>query len=203
MKRGRIWNFLDRLELKQLGAVVVVVLGLAIVMVITLFGVPKVPDADKATLVSGAFILIGTLVGAYTGVRVGSRGMEEAQANSQAAHKDLAAAMNEKAILTGELVAAIPEPRAAREALDRAEEKIARRAIDSKSATRAVFDAWFGARAPTRPDHPAYHDFATWIGEIAPQLPLPSYDEFEAWYREAVAKRLPPPGGAPERVGDA
>jgi hypothetical protein len=197
------WNWLYSRDLRGTGAVTVILVGMLIALAITFRAIPDVLDADRATLVGAAFTLIGTLAGSYTGVRVGAQGAEQARASSNAAHTELAAAIEEKAIVTGELVAAIPDKTAAHEALDRAHDRIARRATDSRSATRAVFEAWFRTRPLARPDHPAYHDFATWIGEIAPQLPLPSYDEFEAWYREAAAKPRPRPGGAPGRVGDA
>jgi hypothetical protein len=196
-------NWLYSRDLRGTGAVVVIIVGMLIALAITLRAIPDVASADRATLVGGAFTLIGTLAGSYTGVRVGSQGAEQARASTYRAHSELAAAMEEKAIVTGELVAAIPNPESAREALDRADERIARQATDSKFATRAVFESWFRTRPLTRPDHPAYHDFATWMGEVAPQLPLPSYDEFEAWYREAAAKQAPRPGGSPERPSDA
>jgi len=197
------WNWLYSRDLRGTGAVTVILVGMFIALAITLRALPDVLDADRATMVGAAFTLIGTLAGSYTGVRVGSQGAEQARASTYRAHSELAAAIEEKAIVTGELVAAIPNPDAAREALDRADERIARQATDSKFATRAVFESWFRTRPLSRPDHPAYHDFATWMGEIAPQLSLPSYDEFEDWYRETAAKRGPRPGGSPQQPRDA
>jgi hypothetical protein len=66
----------------------------------------------------------------------------------------------------------------------------------SSQGTRALFEAWLRDRTLPVPDHPAHDDFTRWLSGIDPQLPLPSYDEFEAWYREAAARRAPRPGGA-------
>jgi hypothetical protein len=62
------------------GAIIVVGLGLAFVFVITLVSLGTVPDEQKAAIVTAAFTVLGTIVGAYFGVRVGAHGKQEAEA---------------------------------------------------------------------------------------------------------------------------
>src|SRR5207244_12579395 len=61
------------------GAIVVVGLGLAFVFVIALVSLGTVPDSQKAAVVTAAFTVLGTIVGAYFGVKVGSAGRERAE----------------------------------------------------------------------------------------------------------------------------
>jgi hypothetical protein len=61
------------------GAIIVVGLGLAFVFVITLVSLGTVPDEQKAPIVTAAFTVLGTIVGAYFGVRVGAAGKGAAE----------------------------------------------------------------------------------------------------------------------------
>jgi hypothetical protein len=61
------------------GAIIVVGLGLAFVFVITLVSLGTVPDEQKAAIVTAAFTVLGTIVGAYFGVRVGAAGKGAAE----------------------------------------------------------------------------------------------------------------------------
>ena len=62
------------------GGLVVVVIGVVAVMTITSAALATVPGDERATVATGAFTVVGTIVGAYFGVRVGARGKEEAEA---------------------------------------------------------------------------------------------------------------------------
>ena len=61
------------------GAVLVVVLALLAVFWICFFLVGDVDSGDRGSVVTSAFTVIGTIVGAYTGVKIGSSGREEAE----------------------------------------------------------------------------------------------------------------------------
>jgi hypothetical protein len=62
------------------GGLVVVVVGVLAVMAITTASVASVPGEQAATVAAGAFTVLGTIVGAYFGVRVGAHGKTEAEA---------------------------------------------------------------------------------------------------------------------------
>lgn len=62
------------------GGLVVVVAGVLAVMTITTASVASVPGEQAATVAAGAFTVLGTIVGAYFGVRVGAHGKQEAEA---------------------------------------------------------------------------------------------------------------------------
>jgi hypothetical protein len=62
------------------GGLVVVVVGVLAVMTITTASVATVPGEQAATVAAGAFTVVGTIVGAYFGVRVGAHGKQEAEA---------------------------------------------------------------------------------------------------------------------------
>ncbi len=62
------------------GGLVVVVVCVLAVMAITTASIGSVPDEQKATVVAGAFTVLGTIVGAYFGVRLGAHGKSEAEA---------------------------------------------------------------------------------------------------------------------------
>lgn len=62
------------------GGLVVVVVGVIAVMTITTASVATVPGEQAATVAAGAFTVLGTIVGAYFGVRVGAHGKQEAEA---------------------------------------------------------------------------------------------------------------------------
>lgn len=102
------------------GAVFVVVLGLACVFIITLVALGTMPGSQKAAVVTAAFTVIGTIVGAYFGLKVGAAGKEEAEAARHAA-----------AVKVEEL-AARADPKSVEQALDRAQERLA--AEDARGA---------------------------------------------------------------------
>ena len=62
------------------GAVLVVGLGLAFVFVITLVALGTVPNSQKAAVVTSGFTVLGTIVGAYFGLKAGSAGKDQAEA---------------------------------------------------------------------------------------------------------------------------
>jgi hypothetical protein len=62
------------------GGLVVVTAGVAAVLVITSAAMGTVPEAERATVATAAFTVLGTIVGAYFGVRVGARGKDEVEA---------------------------------------------------------------------------------------------------------------------------
>ena len=62
------------------GGLVVVVVGVLAVMTITTASIATVPGEQAATVAAGAFTVVGTIVGAYFGVRVGAHGKQEAEA---------------------------------------------------------------------------------------------------------------------------
>jgi hypothetical protein len=61
------------------GGLVVVIVCVLAVMAITTTSIGSVPDEQKATVAAGAFTVLGTIVGAYFGVRVGAHGKAEAE----------------------------------------------------------------------------------------------------------------------------
>jgi hypothetical protein len=62
------------------GAVLVVGFGLAFVFVITLVALGTVPDSQKAAVVTSGFTVLGTIVGAYFGLKAGAAGKDQAEA---------------------------------------------------------------------------------------------------------------------------
>jgi hypothetical protein len=62
------------------GGLVVVVVCVLAVTTITTASMGTVPDEQKATVAAAAFTVLGTIVGAYFGVRVGAQGKSEAEA---------------------------------------------------------------------------------------------------------------------------
>ena len=62
------------------GGLVVVVVCVLAVMTVTTASIGSVPDEQKATVAAAAFTVLGTIVGAYFGVRVGAHGKSEAEA---------------------------------------------------------------------------------------------------------------------------
>jgi hypothetical protein len=95
------------------GAVLVVALGLAFVFIVTLVSLGTLPDNQKAAVVTAAFTVFGTIVGAYFGVKVGAAGKEQAEAARHAATVKV------------EELAARADPRTVEQALDRAQERLA------------------------------------------------------------------------------
>jgi hypothetical protein len=61
------------------GGLVVVSAGVFAVLLITSTSMGTVPAEERATVATAAFTVLGTIVGAYFGVRVGARGKEEAE----------------------------------------------------------------------------------------------------------------------------
>jgi hypothetical protein len=72
------------------GGLVVVVVGVVAVMTITTASVATVPGEQAATVAAGAFTVLGTIVGAYFGVRVGAHGKQEAEAARAASEAKVA-----------------------------------------------------------------------------------------------------------------
>ena len=98
--------------LSAAGGVLVVVLGLAFTFVIAIVSLGTVPDSEKAAVITSAFTVLGTIVGAYFGVKVGSAGRQEAEA-----------ARNAEAVKVQELAARV-DPKVAEAALDSAQQRI-------------------------------------------------------------------------------
>ena len=97
------------------GGVGVVGLALLVVLVIALVSVATVPDDDKAIVVGGAFTVLGTIVGAFFGVKAGSAGREQAEEARDASQMEVV-----------ELAAAHADGATAQGALDRAEQRYER-----------------------------------------------------------------------------
>jgi hypothetical protein len=91
------------------GGLVVVVVCVLAVTTITSASMATVPDDQQATVAAAAFTVLGTIVGAYFGVRVGSHGKQEAEAARAASEERVA-----------RLAAHVP-PEAAVQALDAVE----------------------------------------------------------------------------------
>ena len=114
------------------GAVLVVALGLAFVLVMTLVALGTVPGSQKAAVVTSAFTVLGTIVGAYFGLKAGSAGKNQAEA-----------ARDAEAINVQEL-AARADPAAAQAAFAAAQERVAAssrlrgRPVTFHTASRAV-----------------------------------------------------------------
>lgn len=96
------------------GAILVVLAGIGAVFVLSLVALGTVPDDQKSTVVAASFSVLGTIVGAYFGVRVGAAGKERAEAAQRAS-----------SIRLEEMTAVAPEDDA-RQALNRADNRIAR-----------------------------------------------------------------------------
>jgi threonine/homoserine/homoserine lactone efflux protein len=94
------------------GAVLVVGLGLAFVFVITLVALGTVPNSQKAAVVTSGFTVLGTIVGAYFGLKAGSAGKDQAEA-----------ARDAEAIKVQEL-AARTDPATAKAAFAAADERV-------------------------------------------------------------------------------
>jgi hypothetical protein len=62
------------------GGLVVVAIGVIAVTTITSASLGTVAEQERATVATAAFTVLGTIVGAYFGVRVGARGKDEAEA---------------------------------------------------------------------------------------------------------------------------
>jgi hypothetical protein len=60
------------------GGLVVVATGVIAVTIITSASLGSVAAEERATVATAAFTVLGTIVGAYFGVRVGARGKDEA-----------------------------------------------------------------------------------------------------------------------------
>ena len=94
------------------GAIIVVSLGMAFVFILGLVALGTVPGSQKAAVITAAFTVLGTIVGAYFGVKVGSAGRAEAEA-----------ARNAESVKVQELAATV-DPKTAQDALDRAAQRV-------------------------------------------------------------------------------
>ena len=72
------------------GGLVVVVVCVLAVTTITSTSLATVPEEQQATVAAAAFTVLGTIVGAYFGVRVGSHGKQEAEAARAASEERVA-----------------------------------------------------------------------------------------------------------------
>jgi hypothetical protein len=72
------------------GGLVVVIVCVLAVTTITTASMGSVPDDQKATVAAAAFTVLGTIVGAYFGVRVGAHGKSEAEAARVASEEKVA-----------------------------------------------------------------------------------------------------------------
>ncbi len=61
------------------GGALCVLLAITFTFVVALVAIPLAPGGDRVTLATAAFTGIGTIAGAYFGVRVGSDGKERAE----------------------------------------------------------------------------------------------------------------------------
>jgi hypothetical protein len=95
------------------GTVLVVVLGLGFVFVITIVSLATVPGSQKAAVVTSGFTVLGTIVGAYFGIKAGAAGKDRAEA-----------ARDAEALKVQEL-AARTDPATAQAALNAAAERVA------------------------------------------------------------------------------
>ncbi len=94
------------------GAIIVVGLGMAFVFVIALVSLGTVPPDQRSTVVAGAFTVLGTVVGTYFGVRAGAAGKQAAEA-----------ARDAETLKVQELAAIVDGP-TAKQAFDRAEQRV-------------------------------------------------------------------------------
>ena len=97
---------------RAIGSVLVVGLGLAFAFIIAVVALGTVPAGQKATVATASFTVLGTIVGAYFGVKAGAAGRERAEAAREA-----------EAVKVQELAARM-EPGSAETALDKAQERV-------------------------------------------------------------------------------
>jgi hypothetical protein len=93
------------------GAIVIVGLGLTFVFIIAVVALGTVPESQKAAVVTAALTVLGTIVGAYFGVKVGAAGRERAEA-----------ARDAESVKVQELAARV-DPAIAKAALDTAQRR--------------------------------------------------------------------------------
>jgi uncharacterized protein YacL len=93
------------------GAIIVVGLGLTFVFIIAVVALGTLPKDQGAAVVTAALTVLGTIVGAYFGVKVGAAGRERAEA-----------ARDAEAVKVQELAAQV-DPQTAKAALDTAERR--------------------------------------------------------------------------------
>ena len=67
------------------GGIIVVLVGVGAVVTITSASLGTVPEGERATIAAAAFSVLGTIVGAYFGIRVGARGKEAAEEDRRVA----------------------------------------------------------------------------------------------------------------------
>jgi hypothetical protein len=109
--------------ISAIGGILVVSLGLVFVFVISIVSLGTVPGDQKATVITAAFGVLGTVVGTYFGVRAGAAGKERAEAA-----RDL------ETIKVQELAARMDHT-SARAALDNAQE----RAMEERRTSSTTF----------------------------------------------------------------
>jgi hypothetical protein len=67
------------------GGALTVALAITLTFVVALVAIPLAADGDRVTIATAAFTGIGTIAGAYFGVRVGADGKERAEQDRQEA----------------------------------------------------------------------------------------------------------------------
>ena len=93
------------------GAILIVGLGLTFVFIIAIVALGTLPKDQGAAVVTAALTVLGTIVGAYFGVKVGAAGRERAEA-----------ARDAESVKVQELAARV-DPETAKAALDTAQRR--------------------------------------------------------------------------------
>ncbi len=88
--RDRLEGSASRLDglvglIQNSGAALTVALAITFTFVIALVAIPLTPASHRVTVATAAFTGIGTIAGAYFGVRVGAHGKEGAERDRQEA----------------------------------------------------------------------------------------------------------------------
>jgi uncharacterized protein YacL len=136
-KRGPAWWQ----DIQVIGGLTAVFLGLFVVLFIAALSIALIrDDADKvATIASAAFTVIGTLVGAYFGIKVGTDQTKTAMEQTQRAMEQVervTLTMREEAAKAQALAAHVSTGSTAEQALSAAE-AFAFRASQEASSTQA------------------------------------------------------------------
>jgi uncharacterized protein YacL len=93
------------------GAILIVGLGMTFVFIIAIVALGTLPTDQGAAVVTAALTVLGTIVGAYFGVKVGAAGRDKAEA-----------ARDAEAVKVQELAARV-DPQTAKAALDTAQRR--------------------------------------------------------------------------------
>lgn len=104
--RGRLDNSAPRTDrvidlIQTSGGALTVALAITLTFVVALVAIPLASGGDRVTIATAAFTGIGTIAGAYFGVRVGADGKERAEQDRQEAQlvvERVAAKVNERPV---------------------------------------------------------------------------------------------------------